>query len=61
MDYFCYKHPDRIAVAKISREIRQLTPDGDKQITIFSPVCQQCADGAQLVGTPLVQLIEPTD
>ena len=58
MDYFCYEHPDRIAVAKIQREIRQLTPEGDKPITIFSAVCQQCADGATLVGTPLFPLTE---
>jgi len=58
MDCFCYRHPGRITVAKMQRKIRQLTPEGDKQITIFSPVCQQRADGAQLVGSPL---FPPTD
>jgi hypothetical protein len=58
MEFYCYKHPDKIAVAKVERKIRQRTPEGDKQITIFPPVCQQCADGAQSVGTPLFPLTE---
>lgn len=58
MDCFCFKHPDQIAVAKIQRKIQQHTPDGDKQIIIRSPVCQECADGARRVGTPLFPLNE---
>lgn len=50
---FCYKHPNEIAVAKIQREILQHTPEGDKQITVISFVCQECADGARSIGTPL--------
>lgn len=56
MDCFCYKHPDRIAVAKIQRKIRQPSAEGGKQIIIFSFVCQECADGAKSVGTPLFPL-----
>ena len=56
MDYFCYQHPAKIAVAKIQREKRQRTLEGDKKIIMLAPVCQQCADGAQSVGTPLFSL-----
>jgi DNA-directed RNA polymerase subunit RPC12/RpoP len=56
MDFFCYQHPDRIAVAKIERPIQQHTPEGEKRVTIVSPVCQECADGARAVRTPLLQL-----
>ena len=58
MDYFCYQHPDIIAVAKIRREIRHLTPEGEKLNIIFSPVCQECSEGAQSMGTPLCRLTE---
>jgi hypothetical protein len=58
MHYTCYNHPERIAVKKILREIRQRTPEGEKAIIIFSPICQQCAEGAQSIGTPLFPLTE---
>jgi hypothetical protein len=58
MDFYCYQHPDRLAVAKIARMVQQHTPEGVRQITIYSPVCQECADQAQTIGTPLIPLTE---
>ena len=58
MHYTCYKHPDRIAVAKIEMKTLETTFQDVKQITMKSPVCQECADGARSARTPLFPLNE---
>jgi hypothetical protein len=58
MNFVCYRHPERIAVAKIERMMCQHTPEGEKEIKVRSPVCKQCAEAAQLIGTPIFELTE---
>jgi hypothetical protein len=54
----CAYHNDRPAVAKISVTMEMLTPQGIRDVPIKRFVCQECAEGARRVGTPLLPLHE---
>jgi hypothetical protein len=59
MNASCFKHPEKVAVAKIARHFSQMTPGGVEEMAMFSPVCQECAEQASRIDMRLFPLSHP--